>query len=319
MTLRDVPLMFRAIMTQSYSSQFKRLMNHLPTGIRRAYRYDRRLQQLYALLAPSKFCAPKVKFVMLGKYRVGSNYLAHLLNSHPDIEVHGELFNVGNLAYATQWVHHPKRCIGSFFAQANSGSYAKGFKLMYNQLSVIEFDVDNWPPYLPERLHYEIERLRRRIRTPLAKIERNFDDALRYMIGVENVKVVHLKRRNMLDTLLSMKKALLEDNWKGAPYNTEKIQLTTSECEKFFRETLAQQTRYASIFSQCPTFDLYYEDLLANRNAVLHDLQTFLEVPPCPALSAPFGKQGRTSRSCKIDNYDLLQRHFEGTEWGHFF
>lgn len=261
----------------------------------------------------------KTKFVILAKYRVGSNFLVSLLSGHPHIELSSELFNVRLLSNNINRVTHPKSFLKDFFSSANEGCFAKGFKLMYNHLSCKEFDKANWPPYTPKRIEKNIEIVNQRIQHPLGEIQRRFDAALAYLINQKTFKVIHLKRRNMLDTLISKKRAFSEDNWVNKPYSKNPIQLSISECEAFFSKTIEQQEYYKRLFSRCPIYDLYYEDLVDNVEETLSRIQDFLQVPKQSSLSSSMKKQGKRNRRSQVENYISLKKHFAGSKWSKFF
>ena len=246
--------------------------------------------------------------------------MASLLSGHPHIEMSGELFNVSYLRDNIYRVTYPKSFLEDFFFSAKAGCYAKGFKLMYNHLSCKEFEKANWPPYISKRIEHDIEIVNQRThRSSLRKIQRRFDAALEYLIGQQAFKVIHLKRRNMLDTLISTKRAFSEDNWINKPYSQDPIQLTISECEAFFSQTIEQQEYYTNLFSRCPTYVLYYEDLIDNVGESLSKMQVFLQVPQESSLYLAIKKQGGRNRRNKIENYDSLKKHFADSKWNEFF
>ncbi len=245
--------------------------------------------------------------------------MARLLESHHNIHVSDELFNVSTLSNRIDWITHPKSKVRHFFDFAPATCHAKGFKLMYNHLSCREFEAANWPHYIPDRIKGDIQRINQTAKLPMAQIQKRFDETLEWLLGQKTFRVIHLKRRNMLDTLVSTKLAFMEDNWTIKPYELDSIQLSVSECEDFFSETTAQQQYYANLFSGHPIFDLYYEDLIVNFGNVVSELQDFLLVPVHSFLNSTMKKQGKRDKRSLISNFASLEEHFSHTTWSAFF
>lgn len=274
---------------------------------------------ILSYLTKKRINHPQTKFIILAKYRVGSNYLASLLRSHSHIELHDELFNVSTLAHNISRITHPKSFLEQFYFSANSGFYAKGFKLMYKHLSCKEFEKTEWPPYISQRIKDDIETVNRLAQLPLEEIQRRCDQALKYLMRQKSFKVVHLKRRNILDTLVSTKRAFSEDTWIQETYSQDSIQLSVSECEAFFSQTVAAQDYYTNLFSRCSTYDLYYEDIIDNPEGSLSKLQDFLGVAQESNLYTTIQKQSKGHRKSTIENYDSLKKHFADSKWAIFF
>lgn len=229
------------------------------------------------------------------------------------------LFNVSTLAQRPTWITHPRAHVRDYLEFGPRGCRAKGFKLMYDHLSCREFDVDHWPPYISERIKQDIEKINDSARMPLSEIEARFEKALSLLRNERKFRVIHLCRRNLLDSLISMKRAFIEDNWIGKPYDNQSVELSVTECESYFSETIAQQRRHAELFDGCAVYNVVYEDLVDDTDRIAVELQEFLGLPIESSLTATIKKQSDRDRSALLKNYDELKEHFEGTEWRKFF
>lgn len=136
---------------------------------------------------------------------------------------------------------------------------------MYGQLSIEELDHDHWPAQTPERIHHIISDIRARAPS-LDVLRENFEQAMQYLQENSRLKVIHLRRRNRLHTLVSTVCAFQEDNWMNLPYETQQIQLQPEQCEVFFRETGYMEMHYSKLYADCPAIDIYYGTCAETHN-----------------------------------------------------
>ena len=80
----------------------------------------------------------------------------------------------------------------------------------------------------------------------------------------------------------------------------------------------AAESECALLFRSHPVIDLYYEDLVSDRDRQMQAIQSFLELRHEPVSSA-LVRQRRRPLSHDIANYDDLKRAFAGTQWAGFF
>ena len=64
--------------------------------------------------------------------------------------------------------------------------------------------------------------------------------------------------------------------------------------------------------------EVYYEDLVRDRDNVLNEVQSFLKVTSA-RLTSPLRKQNRYSLREQLTNYDELKEYFQNSEWVTFF
>lgn len=238
-------------------------------------------------------------FLVLGRSRVGSNLLRGLLNAHPQIETFGEIFrdtscmdwdHIGYFqtrAMQPALVQDPVR----FVADKVFGRYprrigAVGFKLFYYHAR--EGAAASIWPYLRDR---------------------------------SELKIIHLKRRNLLATHLSRKRAAVTNRWvntTGRPDEPLVLSLDFDECLNDFVQTRAWEEEGDRYFAGHPRLEVVYERLATDHGAEVQALQAFLEVPAQPARPTTF-KQVAQPLSAMIANYAELKARFKGTVWEEFF
>lgn len=236
------------------------------------------------------------KFVILGRGRVGSNLLRSLLNNHSQITTFGEVFRDTGM---TDWDHmeyfHSQKTLyllqndpAKFIRTCLFGRYpgyiaAVGFKIFYYHVP----DTNIWP----------------------------------YLKGQKDIKIIHLKRKNMLKTYFSLKKAELTNIWVNtseANSDNSSIFLKYEDCLKYFVETQNWQNKCDALFSNHNKIDIVYEELVSDFQTQMKDIQQFLGVDyefVTPATS----KQSKLPLNESISNYYELKEKFKATPWAEFF
>jgi LPS sulfotransferase NodH len=137
-----------------------------------------------------------------------------------------------------------------------------------------------------------------------------------------DIRVIHLRRLNILETVISERRAAASNHWisfgnDSAPAQAP-ISLTPEAVERDFRETRAWEQECDERFRDHAVCQLLYEDLAADPYGTARLVFEFLGAPvrqPRSRLVKQTG--GKTSR--KLANWDELREHFRGTEWEQFF
>lgn len=226
------------------------------------------------------------RFVVTCFARTGGSWLCQLLNSHPAILCHGELFNLrrigwtgdddANSALTTAWPEANRDADPSAFLEAvfadDRGHESVGFKLL------------NW--HRPE--------------------------LLRDLVAQPRVHRVILQRENRVAVFLSRTRAQLTGWYAHRDYDDLRVRLEPDELLAFVR-------RYDRFYAQMdestrdsPALFLSYDRL--GDPATHSTLVDFLEVSPRDLpLSASIRPQSRGSLRAAITNYDELRAALAGT------
>jgi LPS sulfotransferase NodH len=239
------------------------------------------------------------RFIILGRSRTGSNYLRGLLNSHPQVVVFGELFrNYEQVDWAYPGYVQTPRMMADMrrdpvaflqhevYSRFPEETAAVGFKIFYYHAHEHGWD-RLWP-------HLEA------------------DKALR---------VLHIKRRNMLKTHVSRARAAQTEVWtdtSGLKVSSGPLVLDYEECLADFERTLSWEGEFDARFADHPLLEIIYEDLVQNNHQVTREVQTFLDVPYCPLQPETF-RQSSEPLAQAIANYAELKERFAGSRWEVFF
>ena len=142
--------------------------------------------------------------------------------------------------------------------------------------------------------------------------------------SLDDLRIIHLKRRNILRTIVSRKIASAQDVW--ATRSTQKlndrrkkaVSFTIGELEQGFKKTRDAEDKGDREFSRHPLATVYYEDLVINPEGEFSKITEFLGVKYVSPITH-LKKQNLESLRVLIKNYDELKSAFSETEWQEFF
>ena len=238
------------------------------------------------------------RFVIVCLPRTGSSMLRSLLNSHRQVIAFGELFNSDtpmNWALAGYSKRGPaarlhRRDPVLFLKRAVYGCYprgigAVGFKLIYDQAR---------------------EDGRRHL--------------WRYLQTDRDIGIVHLIRRNILRSYLSLQVARKFDHWiriRGRPHGGHRLRLEGGQTVAALAQMASQIAAMRSFFDPGRTIEVFYEDLCRQREAQLRRIQSFLGVAELD-LRPALHKLPCVPLSRAIANYTELRQALRGSPWEPF-
>ena len=236
-----------------------------------------------------------VRFVIVGQGRSGTNLVRGLLNSHPAVIAHGELFRdyehpapgMPRLLQSGRSWRMKHADPGAFiddvvFRRFPPSIRAVGFKLFANQAR-----------------------------------EGSWSSVWDRLAADTGLRVVHTVRRDRLAVLASLRLAEESDQWVNST-STGTVTLSPSEVSEFVAAADAADDALRERFLRHERLEVVYEDLLSRVDETLVDLQRFIGVPPT-ALQASTTRQSGRPVAETIVNYDALERHFADTPLAYLF
>lgn len=225
------------------------------------------------------------RFIVLSRQRSGSNLLVNALQSRPEFKVYGELFRGG----------------------ADESVKAAVLKSASDYLDKNVYK--NYPPEIKAvgfKIFYQ------------HPIWDQSGSVWRYLQEMEDLRIIHLRRSNLLKAFVSWKIAQKTDVWKQANDSSieldKRVEIDPAECVAFFEKTQEQEKIADERFSGKPLLQTTYETLTSQFDEQMGLIQQFLNVDPQP-LSMKTVKQNPESLSDLIMNYDELSHAFSGTRW----
>lgn len=143
-------------------------------------------------------------------------------------------------------------------------------------------------------------------------------------LAAENIRVIHLKRRNILRTLVSRKIAGMKDVWAATSAarldvgRHKSVSFTVEELEEGFRRTRDWEVEGDRRFAAHPLLSVRYEDLVRDPDGSLAEVLDFLGLQHFP-LETEMRKQNPERLADLVTNYAALKAAFAGSEWEPFF
>jgi LPS sulfotransferase NodH len=266
------------------------------------------------------------RFMVLGSARTGSNRLLSLLSAHPHIKTYGELFNLDMLPKTSliEVLDGPVTYLQQKMYQGHKlGIEAVGFKMFYDHLTRDYFtklvNVSDAAPQLKEKYtqfssfiesNYSWEILDERFRT-----------TWEFLRADQSLAVIHLQRRNMLHTLISLKRAYLTSQWwslKSEQQTIPPVHLDPEECSRYFEKLSSSAAEADAAFAEHPKINVIHEDLIENQQDTMQRIFAFLKVP-YDAVTTRMKKQNLESPREAVSNYEQLKSYFRNTRWDVFF
>ncbi len=274
------------------------------------------------------------RFIILSAARTGSNLLATALNGHANIICFRELFN-----WRTETI--------GYFVEGydNDSAEDRAFR-----------DRDE-VAFLNARIFCDHPRQVRTVgfKAPYGTFI-GFPKLQEWLVQEKEVRILHLRRRNLLRRLVSGRIAEATGAWFTGRNQTAAgklrlsnipgalrhpvasttrlwrsisssrqrklarplLTLTPEECDAAFRKEELRSAQFAQLFADHPVHDLYYEDLTRDQSETLAGVQRFLDVEPA-RLTPTTARQNPEPLRQLIGNYDELRSAFRGTADEAFF
>ncbi len=256
------------------------------------------------------------KFILLGNSRTGSSLLRTYLSSHSDIVCYDELFDMEKTVFNyIGFPHKNDKSLLKFrdkysieflnkfvFRGYRNNIVAVGFKIFYHQ----------------------------------------FNNEIRnYLYNSCNLKIIHLKRRNILDSYISLKFASTTGIWSLVNHdfyknakaeNMEKfttssklhtcnknikLKIDFDDCKKYLEQTEKNIKYYDNLFKNHDVLEIYYEDFSENIQQVKKQIFSFLSASDTSFVS-PMIKVNTKQHKDIIENYDEIKHKLANSRWAHF-
>jgi LPS sulfotransferase NodH len=234
------------------------------------------------------------RFIILTAPRSGSNLLSYLLHSHTSIVSIGEPYCI-----ETIWGRPAKEYMDQNFI----------FKVLRDTAPGIFLRIALFHRY-PENI--------------AAVGFRIFYHHLDHFVGVRDIlksdtaiRVIHLKRRNLLENYVSLVIAHKTNTWSSlspAQDQVPRFTLSSKECKEYFQYIKRSDDLYSKMFHHHSCLTVYYEDLLYRQKDECDRMLKFLNVNR-QELSCKLIKQNTRKPEDVIINYKDLKKGFLGTQW----
>jgi LPS sulfotransferase NodH len=237
---------------------------------------------------------PVKRVVIITNGRTGSNLLVSYLNQSPEIRAYGEVFGGYYLRDAAMLDKVQK--VGAIAHLEDMLRRTSTERVVCAKILYRDFE---------ERYHEK----------------RNIPSMARlfgYLVSNEDIRVIHLRRENLLDVIVSKKLAEQSGKFVGGDYAVQQAEISPGFCRRRIEFIKAQEDMCREAFSGPRYLEMTYEELNTDASTALKRLQDFLDVGAFRAQSH-HKKQNKAARSQAITNYDELKAHFSGTPFARYF
>jgi LPS sulfotransferase NodH len=266
------------------------------------------------------------RFMVLGSARTGSNLLLSLLSAHPYVKTYGELFNLDMLPETSllEVLDDPVAFLRRRVYQNHKLEIAAiGFKMFYEHLTRDYFikpvDVSDAAPQLQEKYAQFSNFIESNYAWEI--LDERFRATWEFLRADQSLAVIHLQRRNMLHTLVSLKRAFVTSQWwslRSGLQATPAVHLDPEECCRYFQKLSNSAAEADAAFAEHPKINVIYEDLIDEQQATLQRIFAFLKVP-YKSVTTRMKKQNLASLRETVDNYEQLKSYFRNSRWDVFF
>lgn len=241
------------------------------------------------------------RFVVVGIARTGSTLLVNLLNAHTRVLAFGELFR-------------SPEAIGWDTAPFNTSRSTKLLALYRaDPVAFIEACIfrrwpRDWGAVGFKLFYYHARQL-------------PYSHVWDYLAANRDIRILHIKRRNILKQYYSLEQAHKTNVWAGSKTGADEqppLRLEIDACRQHFARVRSLEDDCTQFFNAHEIKDVYYEDLAAEMGREMRDVQDFLGLDH-ERLSVKMVRQRRRPLSDAIVNYAELKSAFGGTPWAEFF
>ncbi|MEZ4515540.1 MAG: sulfotransferase [Chloroflexota bacterium] len=141
-----------------------------------------------------------------------------------------------------------------------------------------------------------------------------------YLLSQPELRIIHLKRQNLLRAYISQLKAEQTSQWikyDASKTRDAQVHVDPAAAIGFFEEGRALEAGCDATLTDHSVLQLYYEDMADDFQGEMERIQRFLRLEVADIQPATKQRPG-TPLSGQIENYDELQSALAGTEWESF-
>lgn len=234
------------------------------------------------------------KVIILNAGRVGGTLLQKALNSHSQLKITGEVLNLNRDSIPFPARSILEEIIGTLPERRDKKS---NWNVPAKYIDKLFEIYDGF-----KLLYYELN-----------------EEIIKYLKNREDLKIIHLKRNNLLEQHVSQivaHKTLVFHIGKERRHLFDKITLSPKSLEKNFRCQMKDWNRHDKLFGN--PYSVFYEDMIQNWDETLSELQGFigLRKEKLPVLQK---KVIQNPIQEVVYNYRSLYYHFKNTEYKKFF
>ncbi len=146
------------------------------------------------------------------------------------------------------------------------------------------------------------------------------DSEWQKFVDIPDLKIIHLKRKNIFRTFTSMKIAAQTKTWavknkkNNTPLVKKKVEFNAVNLAKRLKQFESWQLETEQRFKNHQIHDIYYENITDNPNLEMKKISNFLNSSTIQ-FDSKLKKQNPEPLFELIENYQELYSYFSNTKW----
>lgn len=270
-----------------------------------AMRNYRKFWQFYLNIRPINGHLEYVRFIILGRRRTGSTLLRGLLSSHRQIISLGEIFQkYPHVDLQLPLYRESKSLLSLGLSDPIEFLETKVFRKYPRLISAVGF-----------KIFYNHAQ------------NEHWKSVWEHLKSQKDLKVIHMKRKNILRTILSTKVAARLAGTRHAgtwidisrpPEDNSELFLDYEECLRRFTRIRENERAHDILFGNHHKMEVFYETLSGDYHREMKRIQEFLGVNH-EAVKPITYKRASQPLHKAISNYFELKERFKETPWEEFF
>ena len=233
------------------------------------------------------------KFIILATPRSGTHMLRSSLMAHPNIVMHGEMFNPGVSAFMPYLLDEsPVNILCNHIYHAFD-----------KDTCAVGFPIHDFQFFTPQNPHW--------------------DQIWEHLANIDDLLIIRLQRRNLAEQFVSHIAAEHTGRWwlyfrKRPKTRLYKVYCKPTEMEAYFTRLKARQSEIEGKFSSHEIISVDYEILVADFHAQMRRIQKALGLTIMKLTPATTRQDLRTLNN-RLANYFELKEYFKDSEYAGFF
>ncbi|MEM9896580.1 MAG: sulfotransferase [Bacteroidota bacterium] len=138
--------------------------------------------------------------------------------------------------------------------------------------------------------------------------DHHYQQACQTIIQDKSIKIILLRRKDILAQFVSLKLAKTRSEWSGKSTDTQRIEVNLREFEKYQREYFLLERQLEEQLQGHSILEVQYERLIEHEEKELRQIQSFLNVAK-KSLQSTLKRQSTVPINEKITNWEEVQEY----------
>lgn len=260
-----------------------------------------------------------VKYIVLGSYRSGTSNINESLGFHPQLKVACEIFHSSSTDFVTR-INNFSEVLQRLYGIKNFENRKHILKCRFYPPDEDWIGIPHWQIIenvdLTKLIDYVFERYNgfKIMYQQLDRSSLTWD----YLLDMKDLKIIHIIRKNYLESLVSYFLAFNSSKWniqKGETVEDVPIHISVKSCKLYFEYMDFEIEHFTSLFRDALLIN--YENIF-DWDVTTERIQDYLGIDKI-TLPSKYIKRSKKPLFEYIVNFEELSKYFQDTKWSHFF